>query len=236
MASFLKGIFGGSKARTKASAIPSAWVLANWNQPDLSCVVDFVRKNCKEWAYYVPQFSLVPCASERKPAIFLKVGLDYDKWTRTVELRGANWTAVSTGKYIGLGWTALFENPTGEVIGISGEKGEVHFASIETQHRLACSNVLDPASPEVDEWFNSWTRMAGVIMLFFVQHDLTNINYMNFAPSERGFNNPATKSLAIESLEKAKAKLRELDAIGNFNEEREALRRQLPHRVHWENP
>lgn len=222
----LKKLFGGKDA----GAVPSAWILDDWGKSDLRYVPDFVGKNCSGWEYYALQLCLVPCAkNELKPAIFIKVGQDYEQWTQTVELRTGLWSVVSSDRYVCLGFSAFFEDPTGGIIGIAGVPGEWSVVSPETQqYKLACSTLLDPLMPEVEEWIFAWTKMQGVTVIFFVLHNRENLNYFYFTPS------PEAKSNAFEKLYEAKAKIQGLGpAISNFQQEHENLSQILPSRKRW---
>jgi lipopolysaccharide/colanic/teichoic acid biosynthesis glycosyltransferase len=215
---------------------PSAWVIADWNQPDLSDVVAFIQVCSEAWDCCIPQFHLVPCGnSEYKPAIFLKVGNDYKQWAHSVELRSVRWPIVWSNRYVCLGFTAYFENVMGEPIAISGETKEKYSRCSETWHRLACSTVLDVASPDVEKWFTAWSKMPGNPMVFFVAHNLENIHCRALSPNDSGASGPKIKALAMQQWEDAKVKLQQSGyAVENFEYERVYLLQKARCREDWE--
>jgi hypothetical protein len=208
---------------------PSAWIIADWNQPDLSNVATFVQNRGEAWDCCIPQLHLVPCGdSEDKPAIFLKVGNDCKQWAHSVELRSVQWPIVWSNRYVCLGFTAYFESTTGEPIAILGDTREKYSRCSETRHRLACSTVLDVASPDVEKWFTTWRKMPDNPMVFFVAHNLENIHYRALSPSDSSASGSRIKALAIQQWEDAKVKLQQSGyAIENFEYERVYLLQAL---------
>ena len=177
---------------------PSAWALADRDQPDLFAVARYVRGHGQSWSPYLPQFRLVPCGDGgRKPAVFLKVGRDYERWAAGVALRAVHWPVAFSNRYVCLGFTAYFEDPAGEAIGPSEASGEGGSALARARHRLACSTVLDVASPEVEAWFAAWCQMPGPATIFFVAPDLQELEGRPLSSSEGGATYAEAKRLAI---------------------------------------
>jgi lipopolysaccharide/colanic/teichoic acid biosynthesis glycosyltransferase len=217
----------------KRPPAPASWQVIDWQRPDLSSVVLFVQEQGQGWAPYSPHFCLVPCGdSGQKPALFLKVAQDYEQWASHAVLQDVRWPVVANNRYLCLGCTLYFADATGAALRL-GTVGERRRPGAPA-HRLACSALLDVASPAVEAWFSAWQQMSGAIPLFVVSADLASIDHRSFTPHAAP-DPSALKAQAMQQWQAVRTRLAQSNhALENFPAEQEMLFNTLPHGVGWE--
>lgn len=219
------------ESHTEVNAIPSPWVLAGWDRPEQCYAMAFAQSASGDWEYYKPMLCWVDCAGgQRKPAIFIKVGLDYAQWTETVELRAFQWQWFPTENYVLLCLSMYFEDTKGGIIGLA-TPGSTYIITpdfIKIRHKLVCRTFFNPADPQTQAIIKTWAKMQGLV-IFLVENIMKNINYITYPVGPDG------KSPAVDQLDEAIVKLREMGSQrGSFVEACKAVADQLPCIGRWE--
>ncbi|MHB1000851.1 MAG: hypothetical protein ACYC27_16540 [Armatimonadota bacterium] len=240
---FFRRLFGGDKVKHKVDdnriaparipvKIPSAWNVGSRMSQDYIDAHTYAEKTCVDWDYYTPYMRFVPCRNgENKPAIFLKVGNDYNLWSKTTELRSLGWRWYASENYVVLRLSTYFEDAYKRLIGCGAPEHiyvVTNNAVEETGHKLVCSNFFDPSLDENDSLLESWAKMPGVTVIFFVMNNCENMNFVYYDLS------PESKSCAIEQLREAKVEISKINGIvGSFEAACDELISALPYQSRW---
>ncbi|MHB1459980.1 MAG: hypothetical protein ACYC1M_01685 [Armatimonadota bacterium] len=238
-----KRLFGGGKTTENAGdqlpieprtpvTIPDAWKVNNRFTQDYIDAHTYAVQECAGWDYYVPYMRMVPCSTdELKPAMFLKVGDDYRLWSRTTELRSLEWQWYAKEDYVALRLSSHFEDSERGLIGC-GEQGVKYVATQQmledSGHKLVCSNFFDPADDESGTMIECWAKMSGVIVIFFVQNNCENMNFVYYDLP------PQSKEVAINQFEEARVELSKIGpSTGSFEQTCKALSELMPYQSRW---
>jgi len=188
----------------------------------------------RDWSFYRPYLELVPCAGERKPALFIRVGShEFGEFSRTVEPRETSWRWYQirgTTPYVLFELAVTFDNTNGAPIGLGGPGRLVVTTHAATEHssRLRCACLFDPADAGARAAVKAWAEAPSPTVMFFVEENLEGISYVSVDHT------PADKQGALEQIEEARQQLRDnpVNVPGAFARACEFARDALP-AVSW---